>query len=94
MEPHRAWLTVDGNCIYYPWDVSTSTADLTNSKLLFNSIISTPQAQFFTLDIKNFYLKVPLDRPEYMYMHLDIMPAEVVENITYINLQRVMGGSP
>ena len=35
--------------------------------------ISTPQAQFFTLDIKNFHLNMPLDRPEYMCMHLDIM---------------------
>ena len=39
-------LTVGGNLIDYPWEVTTPTADLTTAKLLFNSIISTPRAVF------------------------------------------------
>ena len=38
-ESHCACLTVGGDCINYPWDFSISTADLTNTKLLFNSTI-------------------------------------------------------
>lgn len=40
----------------YPFDVSTPTADLITSKLLFNSVISTEGAEFMTADIKNFNL--------------------------------------
>jgi len=43
-ETHRTRLTVGGNLIEYPGDVSTPTADLTTAKCLFNSTISTPGA--------------------------------------------------
>jgi hypothetical protein len=38
--------TVGGNLIDYPGDVSTKMARLTTAKLLFNSVISTPNALF------------------------------------------------
>jgi hypothetical protein len=40
-EIHRVRLTVGGNLIQYPGDVSTGSADLTTSKCLWNSTIST-----------------------------------------------------
>jgi hypothetical protein len=40
--------------IDYPGEVSTKTADLCTAKLLFNSVISTPDAQFMTGDLKDF----------------------------------------
>ena len=60
-EPHCACLTVSSHHINYPWVISTPTADLTTTKLLFNSTIFTPQTLFLSLDIKNFYLNMPLD---------------------------------
>ena len=67
-------LTNSGRWTYWlPKGCSTPTADLATIKLHFNSTISTPQAHFFTLDVKIFYLNMPLDRPECMHMHLDIM---------------------
>ena len=43
----------------------TPTASMITIKLLFNSVISAPGAYFMTIDIKDFYLNTPLERPEY-----------------------------
>lgn len=42
---HVRW-TVGGIKVHYPFKVSTKTADLTTAKLLFNSVLSTPEALF------------------------------------------------
>ena len=44
-------LTVGGDRINYPGDVSTPTASLLTVKLLVNSVISTEGSDFTTLDI-------------------------------------------
>jgi hypothetical protein len=49
-------------------------ADLTTTKILWNSVISTPHARYLCLDIKNFYLRTPMERFEYMKMPLGIFP--------------------
>ncbi|KAL7474369.1 hypothetical protein ACHAW6_000343 [Cyclotella cf. meneghiniana] len=49
------------------------------AKLLFNSIISTPDAKFMTIDIPNFYLMTPLMRPEYLRVKLTDIPAEIIK---------------
>ena len=46
-------------------------------KLLINSVISTHGARFFTLDIKNFYLSMPMMRYEYMLLKLSDMPGDI-----------------
>ena len=43
--PRRVRWTVGGDKVDYPFDVSTKTADLTTAKLLFNSVLSTPNAR-------------------------------------------------
>ena len=48
------------------------------AKLLFNSVISTKDAKFMTLDISNFYLMTPLKRPEYIRMKLADIPEEII----------------
>jgi hypothetical protein len=47
--------------INYPGDKSTQTDELETTKILLNSIISTAEAKFCTMDITNFYLNTPLD---------------------------------
>ena len=56
------------------------TADLLTVKLLLNSVISTEGAKFCSVDIKNFYLNTPLDRYEYVRMHLADFPEDVIEH--------------
>jgi len=65
-EPNRTWLVAGGDRVHYPGDAGTPTANLLTVKLLLNSIISTPNAKFMTMDIKDFYLNTPLSQYEYM----------------------------
>ena len=54
--------------MHYPGDASTPTADLLTVKLLLNSIISTPNAKFMTMDNKDFYLNTLMARYHHEYM--------------------------
>ena len=79
-EVHRTRLTMGGDRINYPDDCGTPTADMTLFKILVNSIISTPNAKCLTADIKDFYLRTPMKRPEYMRLKLTDIPDEVIEH--------------
>ena len=59
-------LTVGGNLIEYPYELTTRTVDVTNSKVMWNSVISTNGVQYACADMKNFYLNTPLGHFEYM----------------------------
>jgi len=48
------------------------------AKILFNSVISTPGARFMTMDVGNFYLNTPLIRPEFLRIHIDDIPEEII----------------
>jgi hypothetical protein len=43
-DPNRVCITVGGNLINYPFERTTRTTNMVSSKLLWNSIISTPGA--------------------------------------------------
>eukprot|EP00804_Cyclotella_cryptica_P005399 CCRYP_017080-RA/>CCRYP_017080-RA protein AED:0.44 eAED:0.44 QI:0/-1/0/1/-1/0/1/0/144 len=48
-------------------------------KILLNSVISTLNAKFMTIDIKDFYLNTPMARPEYMRLKLSDIPAAIID---------------
>ena len=79
--PKRVRITVGGDRLDYPSDVSTRTAGMETAKILFNSIVSTPNAKFCTMDIKDFYLNTPMTEEEYQYMRIqaDIIPPDIFE---------------
>jgi hypothetical protein len=79
-DPNRVQITVGGNLINYPFKLTTCTADMVSSKILWNSVISTPDACFAGAYIKNMYLKTPLDRFEYMKMPIALLPADIIEH--------------
>ena len=79
-EPNRSRLTVGGDRINYPFDVSTPTADLPTIKMLWNSVLSTPNAKFITLDVANFYLGTPMERPEFMRLPIKVIPQEIIDH--------------
>ena len=68
-----------GNLINYPGDCGTPMADLLTVKLLFNSVLSTPQAKFICIDIKDFYLCTPMSRYEYFRMKLELFPDDIIK---------------
>ncbi len=69
-KPNRTRLVMGGNRVHYPGDAGTPTADLFSFELLLNSIISTPNAKFMTMDIKDFYLNTPMAQYEYMRLRI------------------------
>ena len=76
-KPNRTRITVGGNRINYPFPVTTQTAELCTHKLLVNSVVSTKNAKYMTADIGNFYLGTPMERKEYMFMQLNLIPQEM-----------------
>ena len=78
-DKYRTRITIGGNLINYPGDCGTPTADLLTVKLLFNSIISTPNAKFMSIDIKDFYLCTPMKRYEYFRMKLELFPEDIIQ---------------
>ena len=84
--PRRVRITVGGDKLDYPFDVSTRTAGITTVKILFNSVLSTPNAKFCTMDIKDFYLNTPMERYEYMRIPVDVIPADIFEYYKLANL--------
>ena len=47
-------ITAGGNLIIYPGELTTRTADITTSKMLWNGVLSTKNAKYMCLDIKFF----------------------------------------
>ena len=72
-------MTAWDNILQYPDELTTRTADLTTSKIVWNSVLSTEGARFMGIDIKNFYLGTPLDQFEYMKMPLHLLPEHSIE---------------
>ena len=104
-DPNRSRLTVGGNRIVYPGDVSTPTVEMMTVKMHLNSVISTKGARYCTFDIKDFYLMTPMERPEFMRMKLSDLPPEFVtlydltsiaekNGTVYIKVQKGMYGLP
>jgi hypothetical protein len=72
-------ITVGGNLIDNPGDVSTKTADLVTAKILWSSVLSTPGARYMAINVKNLYLGTPLDRPEYLVrFYMDLIQEEII----------------
>jgi hypothetical protein len=69
-DPNRTILRVGSNCIVCLFDVSTPTVKMMKVKMHLNSIISTKGAQYCTIDLKDYYLNTPMERPEYIQMKL------------------------
>ncbi len=60
-DPYRTRIMIGGNLVNYLNDCGKPTADLLTIKLMFNSIISNPNAKFMTINIKDFYLMTPME---------------------------------
>ncbi|KAK1740972.1 hypothetical protein QTG54_008224 [Skeletonema marinoi] len=104
-EQNRTRLVVGGDRVNYPGEVATPTAEMLVAKILFNSVISTPGARFMTMDVGNFYLNTPLPRPEFLRLHIDDIPEEIItqynlrqkvtdKGYTYVKATKGMYGLP
>ena len=69
-DPNRSRLTIGGNLLTYDGNLYTETTDIITTKMLLNSVLSTPGAKFMTVDIKNFYLGTPMSVYELSLIHI------------------------
>jgi len=69
----------------YSGDTSSLSSDIIINKILWNSVLLTPDAQFMTLDIKDFYLMQNL-KYEYIFIPLELIPEDFIEKY---NLQNI-----
>eukprot|EP00957_Ditylum_brightwellii_P199268 15189491-Ditylum_brightwellii.AAC.1 len=88
--PNRVQLAVGGDCIEYPFDVSTPTADLVTAKLLMKSVIFTKGAKLLTIDMTIFYLNTPMERYEHMCLRYEILPQEIISSYNLYELKMRM----
>jgi hypothetical protein len=78
-EKFRTQMTVGGNLIDYPGDISVGTVEMETIKMLLNGVVSTPGAQFCSADVTNFYLNMPMDRHEFVRIPINLIPNEIVQ---------------
>lgn len=100
--PRRVRWTVGGDKLDYIGDLSTKTSDMVTAKIMFNSVLSTPDAFFMGLDIKDFYLNTAMDRYEYMKIPVKAIPTKimdlynlwplVINGFVYTEIQKSMYG--
>jgi len=76
------------DCVDYTSDVSTKTADLSTIKILFNSIISMPNAKCMMGNLKDFYLGTPMEPKDYTYMCIPMamLPNNIMDHYQLYNL--------
>ncbi len=77
-DPNCVRIPVESNLIDYPFEPTTRTANMVSSKILWNSVISTKDAHFAGANIKNMYLKTPLDWFEYMKIPISLLPNDII----------------
>ena len=78
-DKHRVRLTVGGNIIDYPGNVSTPTVDLITAKILFNSVVSTPNSRFMCTDDKDLSFNTPMECYEYTRLPIAIITQEIID---------------
>jgi hypothetical protein len=103
-DPNHVHITVRGNLIDYPFELTTQTADIVSSKILWNSVISTKDAHVAGADIRNMYLKAPLDQFDYIKILIALLPQDIIQHYqlqekvfdgyAYIEIRKGMYGLP
>ena len=71
-------MTAGGDKIHYDGPTKANTAAMSTVKILLQSVISD-DADFMTLDIKDFYLMTPLPRPEYIRVPLKFISPKILD---------------
>ena len=72
-------ITVGGDKLSYDLDAGSPAANILETKLLINGTISDSKqgAWFMTADIKDYFLASPMEKPEYMKVHLRHIPLDI-----------------
>ena len=79
--PNRVRITAGGNLLenIYPGELTMRTSDLTTSKCMWNSVISTKGARYMCGYCSNFYLATPLEHHQYTRIPIELIPQEFID---------------
>ena len=88
-KPYRVRITVGGDRLSYPHDSGSPAANMVETKLLINSVISDASkgARFMSADLKDYFLATPMTRDEFMKVKLRYFPPDIVNKY---NLQTMV----
>ena len=80
-EKWRIRLVVGGDKLEYELDSGSPATDLTETKLLINSVISNAKegARFLSMDLKDMFLHTPMAKPEYMKIPFKYFPDDIIK---------------
>jgi hypothetical protein len=78
-DPYHVRLTAGGDKVVYTKYVGTPTVDISTVKIHLNSVISTPDSKYMTVDLKGFNLNMPLEEYEYMRIPVDMIPQTIMD---------------
>ena len=84
----RPRLTVGGDRLTAWMETATPTADLPLIKMLWNYVLSTTGAKYFTMDVSNFYLDIPMAHPEFMHLPIYIIKGELLLLLFVVHSRR------
>ena len=74
-DPNRVQIIAGRNLIEYPGELTTRTADLNTTNIVWNSVVSTAGARYTCLDVSDFYFETPTSRFKYIKMPLPMFPS-------------------
>ena len=77
-EPNRCRLFVGGDKLTYDNETAAPAANLLETKIMLDSVISITNANFFTIGIKDFFLSSSMLQPEFIQMHIDDIPSDII----------------
>ena len=81
-EQWRIRLVVGGDKLSFEADSGSPATDLLETKILFNSVISDARnhgAKFLSMDLKDMFLHTPMEKPEYMKVHIKYFPDDIIQ---------------
>ena len=79
MEPNCCHLVVGSDGLTYENETAAPAANSLDSKIMFNSTINTCNVKFRTICIKDFFLSSTMGQPEYMKLHIDKIPDNIID---------------
>ena len=85
-DKHRVRWTVGGNHIDYTGVTYNPNANITTDKLLFNSVISNKNVKLVGIDLKYFYLNIPMERYEYILIPITMIPQDIMNEYKLKNI--------
>ena len=92
-EKHRVRITVGGDRLPCYQDAGSPAADLLETKILLNSVISDARtgARFMCLDVKDHFLATPMTNPEFMRVRVKHIPQDIRIKYDIDNLVTIEG---